>query len=268
LAFEQKPRASRLAAAAALFLIVATAALGLARPAAAATPVDHRVDLYQGNTPVLTILQRSVKGTNGYTVSIYAIGAKTGTKLAATLNADGTLDFAASANDPAWWSNLLAANGGSGKVVPSFHTLSGRALLDLAVVGGGASHLLTTAYADPDDPWGPCPGPTDAPTCWPDPVIITDACFPNPVPCVAGKLPWGPSGSLTPASCTHCVPDPLHDPRTCAFCSIDPDGDPAHGRGVVVLDSASAKLSGGVMSLGTTRLWLDQTGRVERLPPQ
>lgn len=266
MAFDPKFRSSIRVA---LFLVAILVAMGIAQPAAAATPVDHRVDLYQGNTVVLSILQRSVQGSNGYTVSVYAIGTKTGTKLAATLNADGSLDFLAGSNSSTWWANLLAANGGSGKVVPYVHTRSGRALLDLMIVGSRTNHLLTTAFADPDDPWGPCPGPTDIP-CPGDPVIITDVCFPDPTPCIASKLPWGPvptAATPTPA-CTHCLPDPKIDPRTCAFCGIDPDGEPAKAHGIAILDPKAAILSGGVMSLGTTRLWLDQPGRVERVPAQ
>lgn len=214
---------------------------------AAELPISHRVEIQDG-TKTATIEQRFVKGTKGWDVYLIASGAVTGAKTAAIMRANGNLDIYNGAGDPAWWKSFFSANG---LVVTAELTtrLSGAyKLANVTVHGTNANHRIGVAMIDPDNPWGPCPGPDDAPTCRPEPVIIVFPCLFDVDQCSGGPLAGPDVRGI----------DPDGDP---AVAGQDPDGEPARGLGLVRLSLDAAVVSGNVRDLGKTVLPMRGTGR-------
>jgi len=200
----------------------------------------HRVELASGTRSV-TLVQNFVPTAIGFEVHLVTEGPSTGTKTAAIMRANGEVEFPGGANDPAWWSAFFSGNGIDAKANVIVRKQGGRKLADIYVSGGGNTHVVGTAMFDPDNPWGPCPGPDDAPMCRPEPLVIEILCKWDVDQCSGGPLPW-PPGTL--------AQDPDGEPAV----SLDPDGDPARALGVRHL-SLDATLDG--TSLGTTILAVD-----------
>jgi len=231
----------------------------------AAGPAEHQIELYDAGKWVLSIVQRTVPVGEKTEIQVIVQGPKTAAGVAAVMRTDGQLAFSGGSNRPEWWTALVKANGGRGTITPYTHTLAKRALLDLLVSGVATSHLITVAYVDPDNPWGPCPGPDDAPICQGEPVIVTDLCKWDVDQCSGGPIPWAsaPTAASQPPACALCAPDPAADPSGCAFCGADPDGDPAvraRGGAFVVLARDPGAQS------GVTRLAMDRSGSFQRIP--
>lgn len=235
----------RALAGAALLLGLATAA-----PGRAAEPhIIHQVELRDG-VKLVTIEQRLIPTAGGTDVQLIARGPVTGAKTVAVMYADGELAVKV---DDSWWADFFSANGvsGSAELIP--RSDAGRQLAALAVTGqGGASHLIGVAMVDPDQPWGPCPGPDDAPTCRPEVVVIPFWCKFDVDQCSGGPLPWGST-------------DPDGDPAS-PFFATDPDGDPARGLAILRPSIDAGVLVEGNFDLGTTALpmdggrWFDHRG--------
>jgi|GEM_PF-6484546 len=207
--------------------------------ASGAETIQHRVELQSGSRTV-AVVQRFVPTAIGFEVHLVTEGPSTGTKTAAIMRANGEVEFPTGANDSAWWKAFFSGNGIDANANVIVRKQAGRKLADIYVSGGGITHVIGTAMFDPDNPWGPCPGPDDAPMCRPEPLVIEILCKYDVDQCSGGPGPW-PPGVLSP--------DPEGDPY-----GQDPDGEPARALGMRHL---SLEATRGTTSLGTTVLAID-----------
>ena len=207
---------------------------------AAGITKTHRIEVQDGAKSV-ALLQRFVPVTKGYDVYLIAEGPVTGSKTAAIMRSSGTIEFYGGADKSQYWDSFFSNNGMDTRGVMEVRTEGKRKLADLYVRDSGRSSLVTIAYLDPDNPWGPCPGPNDAPTCLPAGILIPWICKFDVDQCSGGALPW-----------------PFHDAA-----GIDPDGDPARGLGLFQL-SLDATTAINPASLGTTILPMDRRGLEHR----
>ena len=196
----------------------------------------HRVEVQDGTRSV-AVLQRFVPVATGYDVHLIAEGPVTGSKTAAIMRNNGTIEFYGGADKSQYWDAFFSQNGMDTRGVIEVRTEAKRKLADLFVRDAGRSSLISVALFDPDDPWGPCPGPDDAP-CRPEPIVIPWICKFDVDQCSGGPLPW-----------------PVHDPVG----APDPDGEPARGLALVHL-SLDATTAINPASLGTTILPMDRRG--------
>jgi len=222
--------------------------LGLAASPAVAAGIEttHKVELRAG-TKSVRVLQKFVPTTKGWDVHLIAEGSATGSKTAAIMRANGTVEFFGGANQTSWWKSFFNANGIAADATVISRKAAGRKFADLIVNGTGGSHYIGTAYFDPDNPWGPCPGPDDAPLCRPEPVIIVLPCKYDVDQCSGGPLPWPDVYGI----------DPDGDPAINLYGNIDPDGEPARGLSLLRLSLDGAVVTAGRGDLGTTILSMD-----------
>ncbi|HYG65032.1 MAG TPA: hypothetical protein VEL74_20790 [Thermoanaerobaculia bacterium] len=229
--------------------MLALLALGLAAavPGEAADPqVVHKVELQSGAKAV-TIEQRFVPVANGTDVQLIARGPVTGAKTVAVMYANGELAVKV---DKAWWKSFFSANSLTGEAALLPVEDGGRTLAALTVSGGGSSHLIGVSMVDPDNPWGPCPGPDDVPTCRPEAVVIPFWCKLDVDQCSGGPLP-GPWA-------IRATTDPDGDPMLERGNATDLNGDPARGLAILRFSLDAAELSvNGTLDLGTTALSID-----------
>jgi hypothetical protein len=230
----------------AMWAAAALLTLGAAIPVAGGTEtgngITHRVELTTGGRSV-AVIQRFVETAEGIDLHLIAEGPNTGSTTAAVIYANGSVKFAAGADRAAWWKDFFAGNGITGSAEVGVRDEGGRATVDLFVKGVGAGHVITSGLFDIDEPWGPCPGPDDAPCI--GPAIVID------FPCIfdVDQCSGGPQGFAQ---------------RRVSSEGIDPDGDPAISLGVIRMRYDHAVLRRG---FGTTILSLDNGRFFEHREP-
>ena len=185
---------------AAMLAVLCTAGSALA----ADSTMIHTVELQDGSRSV-SILQKFVKVAAGWDLYLIAKGPLTGEKTAAIMRASGGVEFPGGGDQPAWWNQFFAGNGVYATATVEVRVEEKRKLADLVVRGTGVSHLIGSGLFDPNEPWGPCPGPDDAP-CRLEPLVIPWICKFDVDQCSGGPLPF---------------PNRVY--------GLDPDGDPARG---------------------------------------